>query len=116
MLDTSIFSFLHNVFKNLSILSFLTLYSIDTHQQQTAFENIVGNGEIAHNQQFLLFSQYFLLNQIIVSPFVHIFGIISLFAAEIEDAKIHISGKEFSIGIVLKRVIYSCKHIYGPVW
>ena len=25
------------------------------HQQQTAFENIVGKGEIAHNEQFLLF-------------------------------------------------------------
>ena len=49
-----------------------------THQQQTAFENIVGKGEIGHNKQFLLFPQCFLLNQIIVSPFVHIFDIISL--------------------------------------
>ena len=32
----------------------LTIYSIDT-QQQTAFENIVGKGEIARNKQFLLF-------------------------------------------------------------
>ena len=57
------------------------------HQQQTAFENIVGKGEIARNEQFLLFSQCFQLNQIIVSPFVHIFDIIhvSLFAAELED-------------------------------
>ena len=36
-----------------------------THQQQTAFENIVGKGEIACNKQFLLFPQYFLLHQII---------------------------------------------------
>ena len=43
-----------------------------TYQQQTAFENIVGKGEIAHNEQFLLFPQCFLLNQIIVSPFVNI--------------------------------------------
>ena len=64
-----------------------------THQQQTAFENIVGKGEIARNEQFLLFPQCFLLNQIIVSPFVHIFDIISLFAAEFEDSEIHISGK-----------------------
>ena len=38
------------------------------HQQQTAFENIVGKGEIAHNEQCLIFPQCFLLNQIIVSP------------------------------------------------
>ena len=45
----------------------LTPYSIDTHlthQQQTAFENIVGKGEIARYEQFLLFSQCFLLKQI----------------------------------------------------
>ena len=63
------------------------------HQQQTAFENIVGRGEIARNEQFLLFPQCFLLNQIIVSPFVHIFDIISLFAAELEKPGNGISGK-----------------------
>ena len=65
------------------------------HQQQTAFENIVGKGEIARKEQFLLFPQCFLLNQMIVSPFVHIFHIISLkkFATEIEEHKIVISGK-----------------------
>ena len=52
-----------------------------THQQLTAFENIVGKGEIAYNMQFLLFPQCFLPNQIFVSPFVHIFGIKSLFGA-----------------------------------
>ena len=65
-----------------------------THQQKTAFENIVGKGEIApRNDQFLLFPQFFLLNQINVSPFVHIFDIISLFAAEFEKPKIGKSGK-----------------------
>ena len=39
------------------------------HQQQTGFENIVGKGEIANKEQFLLFPQCFLLNQIIISPF-----------------------------------------------
>ena len=63
------------------------------HQQQTAFENIVGKGEIAHNEQFLLFPLCFLLNQIILTPFVYIFEIISLFAAEFEEPKIGISGK-----------------------
>ena len=39
----------------------LTLYSIETHQQKTAFENIVGKGEIACHEQFFLFPQCFLL-------------------------------------------------------
>ena len=63
-----------------------------THQQQTAFENIVGKEEIARNEQFLLFPQCFFLNQVIVFPFVHIFYIISLFAAELEEPKIGIWG------------------------
>ena len=58
------------------------------HQQHTAFENIVGKEEIAHNEQFLLFPQCFLINQITVSPFVHIFYIISLSPAELEEPKI----------------------------
>ena len=58
------------------------------HQQQTAFENIVGKGEITRIKQFLLFPQCFLLNQIMVSPFVHIFDIIFLFAAELESLKL----------------------------
>ena len=67
----------------MTLFHFLTLYSIDTHfdASTTAFENIVGKGEIAHNEQFLLFPQCFLLNQIVISPFVHIFDIISVFAA-----------------------------------
>ena len=66
------------------------------HQQQTAFKNIVGKGEIARNEQFLLFPQCFLLSKIIVSPFVHIFHIISLFAAEFGEPKIGILGKGLS--------------------
>ena len=68
------------------------------HQQQTAFENVVGKEEIARNEQFLLFPQYFRLNQIIVSPFVHIFDIISLFAAGLEEPRIgiHVSGKRLT--------------------
>ena len=67
------------------------------HQQQTAFKNIVEKGEIAHNEQFLLFPQCFLLNQVTVSPFVHIFEIISLFAAEFEKPKIGILGKGLNV-------------------
>ena len=60
-------------------------------QQQTSFENIVGNGDIACNGLFFLFPQCFLLNKIIAFPFVLIFHIISLFAATFEEPKI---GKE----------------------
>ena len=63
------------------------------HQQQTAFESIVGKEEIALNEQFLHFPQCFLLYQIIVSTFVHIFDIISLFAPETEEPEIGIPGK-----------------------
>ena len=72
-----------------------TLYSIDTHFDTLttdSFENIVGKEEIARNEQFLLFPQCFLLNQVNESPFVHIFDIISLFAAKLEEPKIGISG------------------------
>ena len=64
-----------------------------THQQQTAFENIVGKEENARNEQFLLFPQCFLLNKVIVFPFFHIFDIISLLVAKLEEPKIGISGK-----------------------
>ena len=57
------------------------------HQQQTAFENIVGKEEIARNEQFLLFPQCFLLNQIVLPLFVHMFDIIFLFADELEELK-----------------------------
>ena len=60
------------------------------HQQQATFENIEEKGEIACNEQFLLFPQCFLLNQIIVSLFVHIFDFISLLAAKLEEPKIAI--------------------------
>ena len=43
----------------------------------------MGKGEIACNEQLLLFPQYFLLGEIIVSPFVHIFDSISVLVAEL---------------------------------
>ena len=55
--------------------------------------NIVGKGEIALNEQFLLFPHCFLLKRIIVFPFVQISAIIFLFVAEVEEPKIGISGK-----------------------
>ena len=121
MLVTSIFSLSHNVLKNFFsqdrwksglCSKGLILYSIKTHfdhQKQTAFENIVGKGEIARYEQFLLFSQCFLLGPTIVSPFVNIFDIISLFAAELEKPKIAISGK----GLRGERF---CKELWLIVW
>ena len=64
-----------------------------TNQQLTAFENIVGKEEIARNDQVLPFLQCFLPNQIILSPLVHNFDIISLFAAELEEPNIAIGGR-----------------------
>ena len=69
----------------------------DTSTLDIPFENIVGKGEITRNEQFLLFPQFFLFDQIIVSPFVHIFDIIFLFANEYEEPKISISGKGLKI-------------------
>ena len=64
-----------------------------THQQQTAFENILGKEEITCVEQFLLFLKCFLPNQKIVSPFVHIFDITFFFAVQLEEPKIGIPGK-----------------------
>ena len=69
------------------------------HQQQAAFENIAGKEEIACDKQFLLFPQCFLLNQVIVRLFVHIFDIISLFAVELEEPKIGMSGKGLNLSL-----------------
>ena len=57
------------------------------HQQKTTIKDIVGKGEIAR------YEQYFLHNKIIVSPFGHIFDIISLLAAELDEPKIGMSVK-----------------------
>ena len=65
---------------------------IFTHQRQLL--KTFWEGEIAHNKQFLPFLQFFLLNRIIVSPFVHIFDIISVFPAEFEKPKLGMSGKK----------------------
>ena len=54
---------------------------------------MLGKGEIAHNEQFLLFPQCFQLNQITVSPFVHIFYVMSLFVDVSEEPKIGLSVK-----------------------
>ena len=91
MLVTSVFFFPNDVYKSLlyqGCSPFTPEIHILTHQQQTAFENIAGQEEIARNEQFLLFPQCFLLNQKIVSRFVNIFNIVFLFAAILGVPKI----------------------------
>ena len=61
----------------------------------------MGKGEIVRNEQFLLYPQCFLLKQVILSPFVHIFAIISLFAAQLEEPKIWIPDKGLKQWIAL---------------
>ena len=68
----------------------------------------MGKGEIALNEQFLLFPLCFQLNQINVFPFVHIFDIIYLFAVELEEPEIGISGKGL--------ICYSSVHYFQENW
>ena len=67
--------------------------------QQDSLENIVGKEEIARNEQFLLIPQCNLLNLKIVSPFVNIFDIISLFAVKLEEPKIGMRGKGLTFNV-----------------
>ena len=53
----------------------------------------MGKGEIARDEQFPLYPQCFLFNQILVSPVCSYFRHRILFAAEMEEPKIGISGK-----------------------
>ena len=64
------------------------------HQQQTAFEKIVGKEEIARHEQFLLFPTMFSTQSEKCIPICQYFlHIISLVAAESEELKIGILGK-----------------------
>ena len=47
--------------------------------------------------KFLLYPQCFPLNQVTVPPFVHIFDIVSLFAAEFEEPEIGVSVKGLNV-------------------
>ena len=51
---------------------FYTYISFLTPLQQTTFENIVAKGESAHDEQFLLFPQYFQLYSMIKHSFVEV--------------------------------------------
>ena len=128
---TSNFSFFQNSFKRLLSQRHqkvslcgneLTLNSIDIHFNASTTDSFwkhCGKEEIARQEQFLLFQQCFLLNQITVSPFLDIFDIIPLFAAELEEPKIAIWGKGWTNFNVLTHShsmtpfdalkIYSCR-------
>ena len=60
----------------------------------------MGKEEIARNKQFFLFTQCFLLSQIIESSFIYLLDIISSFAAEFEKPKIGISGIGLNHGYI----------------
>ena len=68
----------------------LTLYYIDTHFKASTTDSFGKHCGERRNCSFLLFPQCFLLNQKLVSPFVNIYDIISLFAVELEEPKIGI--------------------------
>ena len=74
------------------INSLLHRYSFRRINNTQLLKTLWEKEEIARNEQFLLFSQCFLLNHS-VSPLVNIFDIISFFNAELEKPKIGISGK-----------------------
>ena len=75
------------------------------HQQLKFLKTLWEKEKLLLNKQFLHFPQCFLLNQIIVSPFHHIFDIISLVAFELEEPKISISGKGLNIDIIINRAV-----------
>ena len=100
---------------------FLTLYSIDTLFNAStthSFENNLGKEEIARNEQFLLFPKCFLLNQKIVSLFVYNYDIISLFAAELEEAKINmwIKGKIYLVLLGYQEMISNGGFFFFFLW
>ena len=63
------------------------------HQQQTDLKTLWKKEKLLEMSNFSFSHNVFLFNQINLSPFVHIFHIISLFATELEEPKIDISGK-----------------------
>ena len=73
-----------------------------THHQQTAFENIVGKREIARDEQFLLFPTMFSTQSDNCIPICPYFDIISVFAVELEEPEIGISGEGLKLSNVSK--------------
>ena len=94
---------------------YLTRYTIDTHFDASTtdsfWKKIVGKGEVAPTEKFLLFPHCLLLNQNIFFPVHHILPLISLFAAELEEPNIGIwvtgliSEKRFQILALFENVL-----------
>ena len=80
--------------------SYLTLYSITFQRMNiTLLLKHCGKRRNCSYEQFLLFPQCFILNQKIVFPFVNIYDIIALFAAEFEEPEIGMRGKGLTLSL-----------------
>ena len=78
-----------------------------THQQKKALENIMEKEEIARKEQIILFPQCFFSQSDNCIPIYPYFFDIFLFAAELEEPKIFISGKGLEVALqILGRKFY----------
>ena len=75
------------IFYVYNINPLLHRYSFWCINTQQLLKTLWEKDKLLVRSNFSFFPQCLLLNQITVSPFVHIFYIISLFAAELEDLK-----------------------------
>ena len=94
-----------------------------THQQQTAFENIVGKGEIARNEQFLLptiFSNqsdncipicphYLLLNWKNLKLADQVNGYVHKINESCRSVKIHVQYKRNDVELITRGILGSIK-------
>ena len=121
-LSTSMFSLAHSAFKGLSQKGLLTLYSIDTHfdasaliltHQQQLLKTLWEREKLLVMSNFSFFHNVFNSYRIIVYPFVHVFDIISFFAAELEEPKIGIWGRGLSVvWLKIKRQLLQSGTVY----
>ena len=81
--------------KKFSLIVYFLLHGCINNRQ--LLKTFCRKGEIAHNEQFFLFPQcFFLLDQMILFPFYHIFDI-SLFPAELEEPRSSIQGERLNL-------------------
>ena len=102
MILTSIFFFSINVsLISIKISLFNPLlhrYSFCRNNERQLLKTLWEKAKLLVTSNISFSHNVLLLNQIIVSQFVHVFDIISLFAAEFEDPKIGILGKGLRLG------------------
>ena len=70
------------------LCALLTLSHLQTHLQQTTFENIMAKGEIAHDEQFPLFPQCFQLYLMIKLSFMELFHIFAIIFSKSSAAEL----------------------------